>query len=63
MSVICSSCKKAMTEERRSHHKRRKWICRHCGNVTYQTPRKKGRGAAARESRPQQVLRKLHPKD
>ncbi len=40
--MTCQRCKKPMREERRSHHKRRKWVCKGCGHVVYQTPRKRG---------------------
>lgn len=44
--MTCSRCRKAMREERRSHHKKRKWVCKHCGHVTYQVPRKKSRAGS-----------------
>jgi transposase-like protein len=34
--MICPHCKKAMKEEKRSFHKKRKWICPFCGTVRMQ---------------------------
>lgn len=31
--MICSRCRTKMTEQKRSFHKQRKWICRKCGTV------------------------------
>ncbi len=39
--MTCSRCKQPMREEKRSHHKMRKWVCRACGFIRFQTPRKK----------------------
>jgi len=39
--MICSKCKTAMKEERRSFHKRRKWVCPKCGAVKFQEIKKK----------------------
>jgi len=34
--MICKRCGKAMVEEKRSFHKRRKWVCKKCGRVVMQ---------------------------
>jgi hypothetical protein len=34
--MICPRCRKPMREEKRSFHKKRKWICRYCGKVVMQ---------------------------
>lgn len=39
--MICSRCKAPMKEEKRSFHKRRKWICPKCGKVRFQQPKPK----------------------
>jgi transposase-like protein len=35
-SLICNRCHHAMREEKRSFHKKRKWICPHCGRARMQ---------------------------
>ena len=40
--MICSRCKVKMREEKRSFHKRRKWICPKCGRAKMQTAKPKG---------------------
>lgn len=34
--MICSRCRHSMKEEKRSFHKKRKWICPNCGMVKMQ---------------------------
>lgn len=34
--MICPKCKIKMKEQKRSFHKRRKWICPKCGKVRFQ---------------------------
>ena len=38
-AMICKKCGKAMVEEKRSFHKKRKWVCKNCGNVVMQKPK------------------------
>jgi transposase-like protein len=35
--MLCPRCKVGMREERRSFHKKRKWICPRCGRTRMQT--------------------------
>ena len=45
LTMICKRCGKPMEEEKRSFHKKRKWVCKNCGNVVMQKPREgKSRG-------------------
>ena len=37
----CKKCKIKMKEERRSFHKKRKWICPQCGKVRMQQQKPK----------------------
>jgi len=37
--MICPRCKTKMTEQKRSFHKKRKWICKKCGLVKMQEVR------------------------
>jgi len=39
--MICPRCKCAMKEQKRSFHKKRKWICPKCGRVRFQIVKKK----------------------
>ncbi len=39
--MICKRCGAAMREERRSYHKKRKWVCPKCGAVRMQQMKKK----------------------
>lgn len=39
VDVICPRCRNKMEEERRSFHKKRKWICPVCGCVRMQVPK------------------------
>jgi transposase-like protein len=34
--MICPRCKAKMTDQGRSYHKQRKWICPKCGRVRFQ---------------------------
>lgn len=49
--MICPRCKIKMTEQGRSYHKQRKWICPKCGRVRFQLPKPipKGRKGKARK--------------
>jgi len=41
--MTCPKCRVKMTEEKRSFHKQRKWICPQCGKVRFQQiTRKRG---------------------
>ena len=55
--MYCKTCQVKMREERRSFHKRRKWICPLCGKAKMQNtpePKAKGRkGTASGGSTPQ----------
>jgi hypothetical protein len=44
----CHRCGVKMMEQKRTYHKRRKWICRICGTVRMQEP-KKGKKDAEKE--------------
>jgi len=33
----CKRCRAAMVEAKRSHHKKRKWVCPRCGRSRMQT--------------------------
>lgn len=37
----CKRCKVKMREDKRSHHKRRKWICPKCGRARMQSAAEK----------------------
>lgn len=37
--MICNRCKKPMSEQRRSFHKQRKWVCPRCGKTRMQKPK------------------------
>lgn len=37
--MICPRCKTKMTEQKRTFHKQRKWICPKCGRVRFQQPK------------------------
>lgn len=34
--MICPKCRSAMVEDKRTHHKQRKWKCKRCGKVRMQ---------------------------
>lgn len=38
--MICKHCKVKMREEKRSFHKKRKWICPQCGRARMQETKK-----------------------
>jgi len=37
--MVCPRCKTKMTEQKRTFHKQRKWICPKCGRVRFQQPK------------------------
>ena len=39
--MFCSRCKIKMKEQKRSFHKKRKWVCPRCGRAKMQTSVKK----------------------
>jgi transposase len=39
--MTCRRCGKAMREEKRSYHKKRKWVCPNCGAVRMQAQKQK----------------------
>jgi transposase len=39
--MICSRCKTPMKEEKRSFHKKRKWVCPRCGKVRMQQQKRR----------------------
>jgi len=39
--MICRRCGKAMREEKRVFHKKRKWVCAKCGAVRMQAQKPK----------------------
>lgn len=41
--MICRKCRIKMTEQKRTFHKQRKWICPRCGAVRFQQDRRKPR--------------------
>ncbi|NLI97346.1 hypothetical protein GX441_01655 [bacterium] len=43
--MLCPRCKVGMREERRSFHKKRKWICPKCGRTRMQAVGTKGSGS------------------
>ncbi len=42
--MICPRCKTKMSEQRRSFHKQRKWVCSKCGLVKMQKAKPRDRG-------------------
>ena len=40
----CPRCRRAMREDKRTHHKKRKWICPRCGRVRFQTKSRRRHG-------------------
>lgn len=39
--MTCPRCRTKMIEQKRSYHKRRKWICPKCGKVRFQEIKEK----------------------
>ncbi len=39
--MICGRCRAPMREEKRSHHKKRKWVCPKCRAVRMQVAKPK----------------------
>ncbi|MEO0113896.1 MAG: hypothetical protein ABIK93_00275 [candidate division WOR-3 bacterium] len=37
--MYCPRCKTKMVEQKRSFHKKRKWVCPKCGKVRMQLPK------------------------
>ena len=44
--MICPRCKTKMREQKRSFHKKRKWVCKKCGLVKMQEIKKRRDGLA-----------------
>lgn len=42
--MICPRCKTKMTEQKRSFHKKHKWVCKKCGLVKMQEVKKRRGG-------------------
>jgi len=39
--MFCPRCKVKMREEKRSFHKKRKWVCPRCGRAAMQVPKER----------------------
>lgn len=50
--MICPKCRRAMREEKRSFHKKRKWKCPHCGKVRMQLVPRSDKGRRQRNPDP-----------
>jgi len=49
--MLCPRCKIGMEEEKRSFHKRRKWICPRCGRVKMQRVGARGERKSRRKDK------------